>query len=241
MSAPSAAGGKKPIRVRLLFGVLPLFSNFVRFVERHHGLHAALLKIWRLFPARLAGFLKGLLARSWVVGAVAVMIDESVSPPEVVLAKHSYRRRGAWGFLGGSLESVPGDPKEPRAQSGRKNIIADTLRREIREELGMEVDVHEMIKVDAVPYMPEEPGPYRLNFYFRCEPAGGFDAFRGALGRQEIKPQSPEIETIRLVPLPEATSYDLFATDAYVLSEDLARLPSQGVPENRALSAGEAG
>ena len=209
-----------------------MFSNFVRFVEHHHLLHAALLKVWRLFPARMAGFLKGLLSRSWVVGAVAVMIDEAVSPPEVVLAKHSYRRKGAWGFLGGSLESVPGDPMEPRTNSVPDNIIADTLRREIREELGMEVAVHEMIKVDAVPYMPEEPGPYRLNFYYRCEPAGGFDGLREALDHSEIKPHSPEIEAIRLVPLPEVPGYDLFSTDARLLAEGLPGLRPSAVPKN---------
>ena len=85
-----------------------------RFIERHPRLHALLLRVWRSFPPRLAGFLKGLFTRSWVVGAAAVMIDEEVSPPELLLVEHSYRARGAWGLPGGSLDSIPGDPARTR-------------------------------------------------------------------------------------------------------------------------------
>ena len=73
----------------------------------------------RLSP-RLAGFLKGRLARNWLVGAVAVMVDTDVVPPEILLVEHSYRRRGTWGLPGGSLESIPGDPSAPRAELLRR-------------------------------------------------------------------------------------------------------------------------
>ena len=49
-----------------------MFSRLVRNIESRQTIHRVLLRIWRLFPPRLAGFLKGLLGRSWVLGAVAV-------------------------------------------------------------------------------------------------------------------------------------------------------------------------
>src|SRR6478735_4968838 len=84
-----------------------MFAWLARFIERHPNLHRSSLLVWRLFPPRLAGFLKGLLARKWLVGAVAVMIDENTSPAEVLLVEHSYRLKGAWGLPGDRLSRLP--------------------------------------------------------------------------------------------------------------------------------------
>src|SRR5215470_10671127 len=118
-----------------------MFAWFTRLIERHPDLHRFALVVWRLFPPRLAGFLKGLLARKWLVGAVAVMIDDSTSPPEVLLVEHSYRPKGAWGLPGGSLESTPGDPTRPREDASSDDVLEAALRREIMEELGIEITV----------------------------------------------------------------------------------------------------
>jgi len=105
-------------------------------------------------------------------------------------------------------------------------VIEETLQREICEELGMEIEVLRLLRVDAVPYVSEEPGPYRLDFYYRCTPGYGFDALRAGLESGEIKPVSPEITQIRLVPLTELSQYDLFSSDARFLRDDLPRLES---------------
>src|SRR6266704_1120130 len=107
-----------------------MFTWLARFIERHPNLHRLSLLVWRLLPPRLAGF------RKWLVGAVAVMIDESTSPLEVLLVEHSYRAKGAWGLPGGSLESTPGDPTRPRNDTLPDEVIESALRREISEELG---------------------------------------------------------------------------------------------------------
>jgi 8-oxo-dGTP pyrophosphatase MutT (NUDIX family) len=195
-----------------------------RFIERHPGLHRSALAVWRSFPPRLAGFLKGLFARSWVVGAVAVMVDEDSSPPEVLLVEHSYRRKGAWGLPGGALDSIPGDPTRPGSESSPDDVLESALRREVGEELGIEITAPKLLRVDAVPYVVEEPGPYRLDFYFRCTPRQGFAALREELAAQGHKPSSPEITGLRLVPLTELQHYDLFSADARFLKEDLPRL-----------------
>ena len=201
-----------------------MFAWLARFIEHHPYLHRASLAIWRLFPPRLAGLLKGLLSTSWTVGAVAVMIDEATVPPEVLLVEHSYRTRGAWGLPGGALESNLGNPLEPRDAYSSDDVLESTLRREVYEELGIEIEVLRMVRVDAVPYVPEEPGPYRLDFFYRCAPKDGFAAFRRQLDSGSIKPRSPELKQMRLVPWSRLDEYDLYSSDARFLLKDLPRL-----------------
>jgi len=201
-----------------------MLAWLARFIERHHYLHRVLLRVWRQFPPRLAGFLKGMLSRNWLVGAVAVMIDETPSPPEVLLVEHSYRPKGAWGLPGGSLESTSGDPTRRGMEALPDDVIESALRREIFEELGIGLSVNRLLRIDAIPYVKEEPGPYRLDFYFRCTPRDGFDAFRHSLITGQLKPCSPEIKQIRFVPLTDLTKYDLYSTDQRFLHEDLPRL-----------------
>jgi 8-oxo-dGTP pyrophosphatase MutT (NUDIX family) len=203
---------------------MSMLAHLARFIEHHPSLHRISLALWRSFPPRLAGFLKGRFARKWLVGAVAVMIDESVSPPEVLLVEHSYRPRGAWGLPGGSLESTPGNPTGPSEDKSPDDVVESALRREVSEELGIDVTVIRLLRIDAVPFIPEEPGPYRLDFYFRCVPRDGFAALRKGLSSGQIKPCSPEIKQIRFVPLNGLREYDLFSTDFRLLSEDLPRL-----------------
>ena len=210
-----------------------MFTWLARFIEHHPNLHGFALRVWRLFPPRLAGFLKGILARKWLVGAVAVMIDESTSPSQVLLVEHSYRAKGTWGLPGGSLESTPGDPARPRNDTLPDDVIESALRREMLEELGIEITVISLLRIDAIPYVSEEPGPYRLDFYFRCAPRDGFAAFQHVLSSGQTKPFSPEIRQIRFVPLTDLTKYDLFSTDLRFLTEDLPRLePTLSISNN---------
>ena len=201
-----------------------MFARIIHFIEQQQSLHKLLLRVWRLFPPRLAGFIKGLLARSWVLGAVAVMIDDSVHPAQVLLVEHSYRRRGAWGLPGGALDSIPGDPTHPRDHESPDDVLETTLQKEVLEELGIRVDITRLLRTDAVPYIVEEPGPYRLTFYFLCTPADGFAAFRKGLEMGEISAQSPEITRMKMVPLDQLDDYDLFSPDGRLLRNDLPRL-----------------
>lgn len=197
-----------------------MFAALVHWIESHPALHRASLCVWRRFPPRLAGFLKGLLARHWVVGAVAVLIDDSRHPPEVLLVEHSYRRKGIWGLPGGSLESIPGDPHISGANPSADNVVESALRREVWEELGIGVNTIRLLRIDAVPYVPEEPGPYRLDFYFKCMPEQGFPALRAGLISGRIRPRSAEVKQIRLVPLTDLALYDLYSSDARFLQQN---------------------
>ena len=201
-----------------------MFTESIRYIENQQFIHRILLRIWRLFPPRVAGFLKGLLARNWVLGAVAVMIDNTVQPAQVLLVEHSYRRHGAWGLPGGALDSIPGDPRHPRDDQSPDDVLEATLQREVQEELGIKVNIIRMLRTDAVPYVAEEPGPYRLTFYFLCKPAQGFKAFREGLESKEIRPHSPEVSSMELVPLNRLSDYDLFSPDRRLLLNNLHRL-----------------
>ena len=201
-----------------------MYTESIRYIENQQFIHRILLRIWRLFPPRVAGFLKGLLARNWVLGAVAVMIDNTVQPAQVLLVEHSYRRHGAWGLPGGALDSIPGDPLHPRDDQSPDDVLEATLQREVQEELGIKVDIIRMLRADAVPYVAEEPGPYRLTFYFLCKPAQGFKAFREGLEAKEIRPHSPEVSSMELVPLDKLADYDLFSPDRRLLIGSLHRL-----------------
>lgn len=201
-----------------------MLSWLTRIIERTPPLHRAAVTIWRLLPARVAGFLKGLMTRSWVVGVVGVLIDASGSTSEVLIADHSYRKKGRWGLPGGSLESILGDPTNPSTEPSPDDVIEVALRREISEELGIPINIDRLLRIDAIPFMPEEPGPFRLTFYFQCTPQAGFPALKDSLISGDTRPQSPEILDMRLVQLCELDQYDLFSTDHRFLTDDLPRL-----------------
>ncbi len=197
-----------------------MFAWLAHFVEKHPVIHRSAMTIWRHFPPRLAGLMKGLLTTKWTVGAVAVIIDEGSNPSEVLLVQHSYRVKGAWGLPGGSLESGLQNPLKPNPKrTDSDNVLESTLRREIFEELGIEIEIQRILKIDAVPYVPEEPGPYRLDFYFQCLPKHGIEALRSKLASGSILPRSPEVKAIRFVPLTSLEEYDLYSSDATFLNE----------------------
>ncbi len=88
----------------------------------------------------------------------------------------------------------------------------------------MDIVVDSLLRVDAIPFVVEEPGPYRLDFYFRCSPDIGFPAFRERIDSGRIKPNSPEITQVRFVPLTDLCNYDVFSPHARLLKQDLPRL-----------------
>ena len=209
-----------------------MFAWISHLIERHPFIHRTALSLWRHFPPRVAGFMKVLLTTKWTVGAVAVILDENVSPNEILLVEHSYRVRGVWGLPGGALESELVSPLRPGARDDG-NVLESTLRREVFEELGIEIEIGRLLRMDAVPYVPEEPGPYRLDFYYLCLPKPGIGALRQALTSGRVRPRSPEIKTIRFVPFTALTDYDIFSTDANLLIERWPEI-SRLLPSNSA-------
>jgi 8-oxo-dGTP pyrophosphatase MutT (NUDIX family) len=203
-----------------------MFTRLAHFIERHQLLHRTALRIWKHFPPRVAGFMKMLLTTRWTVGAVAVILDENTNPTEVLLVEHSYRIKGTWGLPGGALESGLASPRKARAR-GEDNVLESALRREIFEELGIEIEILRLLHMDAIPYVPEEPGPYRLDFYYQCLPKQGIPALRESLASGRTKARSPEIKDIRFVSLTSLAEYDMFSSDATLLGENWPKLTAR--------------
>lgn len=196
-----------------------MFSWFAHVIERYPWLHQAALRLWRRFPPRLAGLMKVMLTTKWTVGAVAVIVDREAIAPEVLLVEHSYRIRGAWGLPGGALDSSVASPLKSRKED---NVLEAALRREVFEELGIEVEIQRLIRIDAIPYVPEEPGPSRLDFYFACAPKGGMKTLKEGLASGTVRPRSPEVKTIRFVPLRALGDYDLYSSDAELFRDHMS-------------------
>src|SRR6185312_6064447 len=80
-------------------------------------------KVWRWLPARLRRLTMRAMHTRFTVTAGAIVFNDS---GRVLLLKHRFRAGSGWGLPGGFLEA------------GEQPL--DALRRELREEIGMEID-----------------------------------------------------------------------------------------------------
>jgi len=156
-----------------------MFTRLTALIESNHWVHTFFLGIWRLLPPRVMGKLRSFLASKWVVGAAAVMVDDTVVPPETLLVRHTYRRSGAWGFPGGMLQIGPKEVLAGRSPDATSdNVLRATLRREVIEETGLNFNVVQLAGIEAGVPVPEEGASDRLDFYFRCVPEQGYEQLR---------------------------------------------------------------
>jgi ADP-ribose pyrophosphatase YjhB (NUDIX family) len=105
--------------------------------------------VWR----RLPGFMRRRLVRTgqrrFTVTAGAMIFDEQ---DRILLLEHVFRPDSGWGIPGGFLSKG----EQPEA----------ALRRELREEIGIEVDDVEMMFARTL------PKPRQIEFYFRARAIG---------------------------------------------------------------------
>ena len=128
------------------------------------GLHRALLRVFRWLPPRARRVAVRTLTPSFTVGAMALI---ERGDGRVLLVRQVYRER--WGVPGGLLDRGEGP--------------ADAVRREILEEVGLDVElVGEAATV-------VEPGPRRVDVAFHARPADDGRA-------DDARPTSPEISEV---------------------------------------------
>ncbi len=169
-----------------------------------------LLGIYRRLPRLGRRWVVRTIAPSYTVGAMAIVEREDGA---VLLVRHSYRRR--WGVPGGLMKR------------GEHPEVA--LRREIMEEVGIEVDLL------GEPSVVVDPDPQRVDLIFR-----------GRLRNPdaEPRPSSPEIVDVRwFTPdeLPELqfeTSGALMALARASRSPRSPPLPSLGLLDRTQREAG---
>lgn len=124
-------------------------------------LHRLALRLYRRLPTKGRRWVVRGLSPSFTVGAMCLI---ERSDGALLLVRHVYRQR--WGVPGGLLKRG----EEP----------ADAARREVREEVSLEVELsgEPAVVVDAI--------PQRVDVVYRARPRLGADLSR-------IEPASPEI------------------------------------------------
>ncbi|HEX8706821.1 MAG TPA: NUDIX domain-containing protein [Pyrinomonadaceae bacterium] len=117
--------------------------------------------LWRHAPKSLRRWSVRLVEPRFTVTAGAVVLDEA---GRVLLLNHVFRPGSGWGLPGGFIEK--GEQPE------------EAIRRELREEIGLELASVELLSVRAI------RKPSQVEILFRCRP-------QGATGRRSM-----EIKTI---------------------------------------------
>ena len=115
--------------------------------------------IWRWLPARLRRLSMRITHARFTVTAGALIFNDA---GQVLLLKHRFRTGSGWGLPGGFMEK------------GEQPI--DALRRELREEIGLEVGDAEVFAARSF------RKPRQVEVLFRCRANGS------------VKPQNMEVE-----------------------------------------------
>jgi ADP-ribose pyrophosphatase YjhB (NUDIX family) len=126
-----------------------------------HLVHRWALLVYRRLPTVLRRMVVRRVAPSFTVGAMCVIERDD---GRVLLIRHLYRKR--WGVPGGLLE--------------RHELPTDAARREVREEVGIDVELmgEPAVNVDA--------DPRRIDIVFRARPVDDAEADR-------VRPSSVEV------------------------------------------------
>ena len=136
---------------------------------------SVLYSLYRRLPVAGRLFIVRRMTPSFHVGAMCVV---ERADGALLMLRQSYRRRTAWGFPGGLLK--------------RNEAPVDAARREVGEEIGIDVDL------DPVPKVVIEPRHRRVDVIYTASAADG----------AEPAPCSPEVLEVRWFPrsaLPELT------------------------------------
>jgi 8-oxo-dGTP diphosphatase len=115
-------------------------------------LHDLLGAIWRRVPKVLKRWTVRLSHPRFAVTAGAVVTDKR---GRVLLLKHRFRPGSGWGMPGGFMEAG----EQPEA----------ALRRELREEIGLEIEQPKLVLVRAF------KKPKQVEIVFSCQAAGDTD------------------------------------------------------------------
>ena len=144
---------------------------------------SVLFSVYRRMPIRARVFAVRLLTPSFHVGAMCVV---ERADGALLLIRQSYRRRTAWGFPGGLLK--------------RNEAPVDAARREVGEEIGIDVEL------DPVPKVVIEPRHRRVDVIYTARADDGVDP----------APCSPEVVEVRWFARQDLPELTLEATTALI-------------------------
>ena len=109
-----------------------------------------LLKVWREFPFGLQLFITGIVRPRYRVAVAAIVFDEK---GRILLCQHTYRKFHPWGLPGGGLEY--------------RERPEDGVRREVREETGLKVQVEKLL------YAESAPNNHHISLIYLCNIVDG--------------------------------------------------------------------
>lgn len=158
-------------------------------------LYRAALQVYRRLPVGLRRRIVRFVSPSFTTGAMCFIERDDGA---LLLVRHSYRDR--WGVPGGLLK--------------RGEAVEDGARREVREEVGLEVSLL------GEPAVVVDPVPQRIDIIFRCRPV---DAGVG----DEVVPLSPEIVDARWFPADALPELQFETAGALVALARSATSPAQ--------------
>jgi 8-oxo-dGTP diphosphatase len=92
-----------------------------------------LLQIWRILPFRMQRIASAILRPHFQVAVGGMIFNDQ---GQLLLCQHTYRRLHPWGLPGGDLK--PGEDPQ------------DGIRREVREETGMQVQAVRLLLVESL-------------------------------------------------------------------------------------------
>jgi 8-oxo-dGTP diphosphatase len=131
-------------------------------------LEPLLLWLWKVLPIPQRGrraYLE-LTHPRFLIGVMAVIRDEQ---GQLLILEHTYRRHHVWGLPGGYLQSREAPEKG--------------LRREVREEIGLEIDVGELLGAALF-------SPHQLDLLYSARVLqGGLRASPEVRGWQFVRPE----------------------------------------------------
>jgi 8-oxo-dGTP diphosphatase len=130
-----------------------------------NGVQRALIRVWRHVPRRVRRWIVRLAAPSFTVGAACVVERDD---GRILLVRLAYR--DGWGLPGGLIK--------------RREDVADCARREVGEEVGLDVELL------GAPAVVVDARPQRIDVVFRARVAAGSAPDAAA-------PRSPEIREVR--------------------------------------------
>jgi 8-oxo-dGTP diphosphatase len=93
-------------------------------------MNALLVRIWRLLRGTPQWYILYFAHRKFIIGVSGVILNEQ---GQILLQRHRFWRPGSWGL--------------PSGYANRNEKLEDTLRREVREETGYEVQVTRFLRM----------------------------------------------------------------------------------------------
>lgn len=134
-------------------------------------LQKLIARAWRALPPRVRRWSMRATQARFTVTAGALIFNDA---GQILLLKHRFRAGSGWGIPGGFLE-IGEQPEQ-------------ALRRELREEIGLEVSHVEIFTARSF------KRPRQVEILFRCRPSS--QGSQGSQGPQaaQIKPLTMEVE-----------------------------------------------